>query len=53
MCYPAADEVNEVEKQNLYPGWSLQCLPEIIEIPLAARPTCEDVDESFCGADVL
>ena len=54
VYYPAADEESiHVEPKELFPGWSLQCLEEMIGIPLVLRHNCVDVDSSFSGADML
>ncbi|KAG5495098.1 hypothetical protein JKF63_02151 [Porcisia hertigi] len=54
LWYSATEEESiHVEAQGLYPGWSLQCLQEMIGIPLVLRQACVDVDASFCGADML
>lgn len=54
VYYPAADEESiQVEAKDLFPGWSLQCLEEMIGVPLVLRQNRVDVDGSFTGADAL
>ncbi|KPA76593.1 hypothetical protein ABB37_07462 [Leptomonas pyrrhocoris] len=54
VYYPAADEESiQVEAKELFPGWSLQCLEEMMGVPLVLRQNRIDVDSSFTGADAL
>jgi hypothetical protein len=54
VYYPAADEESiQVDAKELFPGWSLQCLEELLGIPLVLRQSRVDIDSSFTGADIL